>query len=244
MLDVNKISRLIYQPTKDLSLKLHVKLVKENSGRKENFHNIFEVEGNKYLRLDLQSFLTVELTDGEWSRDKTIVLDQRNIIHFIKGLEKCVNNIYNGGIFAQNKEGDIIIYSDMAEKCTVRIYNLGMNQKVVLKPSIVYDENEVSYEGALLYLNKSSNVVQLTIDSLESFLYNLKQVNLFVYSQLLLNYFVSAIREEKISLKHVTLGGEKYKKKIHPLLMSGEDKEITKSNIPSEDVNSFFGFNK
>ena len=71
------------------------------------------------------------------------MIDQRNIYHVIKGFEKSLNAIYHGGIFATNKKGDIVIYSDMVEKHTVRLFNIGPNQRMVIKPAIIYDENEI-----------------------------------------------------------------------------------------------------
>lgn len=245
MLDnIQKISRTLIQPVKNLCLRIHVKLFKDNGGRKDNFHNLFTIEGNSYLKLDLQSFLTLELTDGEWSRDKSIVIDQRNIYHVIKGFEKSLNAIYHGGIFATNKKGDIVIYSDMVEKHTVRLFNIGPNQRMVIKPAIIYDENEISYEGVVLYINKTANYVELPIDAFEALYYTLKETNIFVYSQLMINYYIAALKEEKVELKQINFVEKPKPKKKHPLLMSNEEKEITEAHIPKQIDEDFFGFNK
>lgn len=193
--NLQKISRIIIQPVANLILRIHVKLLKEKDGRVENFHNEFTFQGKTYLKLDFQSFLTLELIDNtEWDKDKSIIINERNIIQIIKGFEKMLDSIYNGNIFAVNSKNEIVIYSDEAEKAVVRIYNLGNGNRMVLKPAKIYDENELSYEGVILYLNNNNNFVELPIDAFESLLYALKQTNIFVYSQALINYYISAIK--------------------------------------------------
>jgi hypothetical protein len=224
-------------------LRIHVKLIQEkNDGRKENFHNVFVSDDKKgYLTLDLQSFLTLEIKDGDWAPDKSILIDQKNIYQIIKGFEKSLDAIYNGGIFAVNKRNETIMYKDMAEKHTNRIYNLGMNQRLIIQPAVIFDENETTYEGAILYINKMDNYVELPIDAFEALYHTLKETNMFVYSQLLVNYYMSSIN--KVEVKQ-TVNQERPKiKKKHPLEMKTE--ETTTSNIkPKQTEEEFFGFKK
>jgi len=242
-IDIDKISRTLIQPIKELTLKIHIKLLQEKEGRKENFHHLFNFDGNKYLKLDLQSFLTLEMNDGEWARDKSILIDQKNIYHIIKGFETMIESIYNGGVFAVNKSGEVVIFSDKIQEHTVKLFNIGNNQKLILKPAKIFDENEVSYEGVVIFFNKTDNFVQLPIDAFESLYYTLKQTNIFVYSQLLLNYYMSCIKDEKIELKEVVSKSQaKTPKKQHPLFV--EQKEEVKSSVFKKDSDEeFFNFN-
>jgi hypothetical protein len=236
-IDIDKISRIIIQPAKNLILKMHIKLLNENEGRKENFHKLFiSPEGNKYLKLDLQSFLTLELHDDNWSKDKTIIIDQKNIYHLIKGLKKMVDNLYTNDIFVLNKNKQIVIYKDIVEKYTEKIYNLKNNQRIIIKPAIIFDENQISYEGVVIYINKTENYVELPIDAFESLYYALSKVDLFTYSQELLNYYISCIKGEKIELKEV---GFSDNKKAHPLLMEDNKEEVKGNLIKSEEENVF-----
>ena len=88
----------------------------------------------------------------------------------------------------------------MVEKHTVRLFNIGPNQRMVIKPAIIYDENEISYEGVVLYINKTANYVELPIDAFEALYYTLKETNIFVYSQLMINYYnlISILKKNKI----------------------------------------------
>jgi hypothetical protein len=241
-IDIDKISRVLIQPTKGLSLRMHIKLLKEKDGRKENFHNIFSFNNNKYLKLDLQSFLTLEIIEGDWDKDKTIFIDQKNIYQIIKGFKKMIDSIYDNGIFAVNKRDEIVIYKDMVEKYTQKIFNIGGNQKMIIKPAIIYDDNEVSYEGVILYINRSEYYAELSIDAFESLYYALSKVDIFAYSQQLLNYYMSCVKDQKVELKEVTIAENYKKKKVHPLLM--EDKEEVKSTLVKEPTaEEFFNIN-
>lgn len=248
-LNVQKISRVISQLTKDLRIRIHLKLVNQGKdGRRENFHNVFSVQGNKYLKLDLQSFLTLEFIDKEddWSQDKSIVINERNIFQITRGVKECIDAIYDGGIFAVDKDKNIVIYADMVEKHTVQIYNIGGNQRMVLKPTIVYDENETSYEGATLYINKSDYSIDLPIDVLESMHYILNKIDLFLYSQALLNYYMMSLKEEKIQVKEVNMNTKTSSPpKTHPLLQSQDKKEDEYMKMKVTESNEkFFQFDK
>lgn len=236
---VQKISRIIIQPVRNLFLKMHVKLVHETKyGKNSNFHNIFTMDGKEYLNLDLQSFLTLEIKDGEWTPSKSILINEKNIYHITKGLEKCIDIIYNDDIFALNENHETIMYKEGREKGTVRIYNLGMNQRLVIQPAVVY-EDDISYEGVVFFINKTDNYIQLPIDALEALYHALKQVNIFVYSQMLLNYYVTTMGIKPSEKQEV--GKLSFKPNV---LTTDAAKEVTKSTLKKKSDKEFFGFDK
>lgn len=245
--NIERISRTIIQPTNTLYLRIHAKLITDKKdGRRENFHNVFTMNNKKsYLTLDLQSFLTLEIKDRnrEWSPDLSVLLDQKNIYQVIRGFKKILNAIYNGNIFAQSKTGKIIIYKDEVEKHTERIYNIGTHQRLVVTPAIIHDEG-VEYEGVVLFINKTENYAELTIDAFESLYYALKQTNLFVYSQVLVNYYMTLIQNNKIEIKqNVVENKPTTPSKPHPLL--GPSVEKTTSTIKKKQSGEeFFGIPK
>lgn len=245
--NMQKISRVVFQPIRDLQLRIHLKLIKERQdGRKENFHNVFTYGDKNYLKVDLQSFFTLEIpgTGSEWAKDKSIVVDQKNIYQLIRGLKKTIDDIYDGGVFAVDKEDNIVIYKDKQEEYTNRIYNLNYNQRIVLTPAIIYDETEVSYEGVIMYINKTANVVEMSIDVLESLYYTLKKADLFVYSQLLLNYYVATLKNEQSLTSEDQSQGKPKQRKHHPLFAPPPiTEEHVKSNVPKEkEKENFFNF--
>jgi len=196
-LTVDKISRTIFQPTKNLILKAHVKLSSEKEDVKENYYTIYNFNGGNYLKINVFPFLTLEISDNEWSRDKTIMITQSNLFQIVKSFKKLLHNIYKGNVFAMNKNQEIIIYKDKVVEYTEKIYNLGYNQKMIISPAIVYDENDTSYEGVIIYMNTTNNFVTVQIDAFEALVYILEKIDLFVYSQGLLNFYI-ALNENNI----------------------------------------------
>lgn len=243
-IDIDKISRLLLQPVRHLALKVHIKLLHEKEGRKENFHNLFSMKGNKYLKIDLQSFLTLELNDGQWAKDKSIIIDQKNIFQLIRGFKRVVDGIYNGNIFAMNKNKEIIIYKDQQEKYTEKIFNLGGNQKIIVRPAIIYDDTDTSYEGVVLHINKYDNFVELPIDAFEALLYTLEKVDLFVYSQQLLNYYMSCVKDQKVELKETTVETKTTVQKKQHVLFAPDQEEVKSTLIKEPTTEEFFDFNK
>lgn len=241
MLDnIQKITRVLLTPTKNLTLKMHTKLFNDKEdGRKENFHNEFSYGSNGYLKLDIQSFLTLEITGGEWSKDKSIVITQQNLYQIIDGFRQCVKNIKDGGVFALSKERQLIIYADAAEQGTVKIFNIGPNQRIILKPAIIYDSNETSYEGAHMFINNMGNIIDLPFDAIESILYKLEQTDLFVYSQLMINYYTILLNK---------IGGKppeskpQYQKRKSVFDLPQENKEAVSSTLQTPQTDEeFFG---
>lgn len=230
-----KISTEIIQ-FKNLLVRLHLKLVNESEGREDNFHQVFTINDNTYIKLDLQSFITMELTHDKkkWDKSKNIIVDKKNICHILKGFESMVKAIYEEGIFAFNEDHELIAYADMVQKYTIKIFNIGTTQKMVLKPVVMYDENDVSYEAVMLIFNKVDNFVCLSIDEFESLIYNLKQVNFVVYTQALLTYYLTAVKGGKVEVKEKEV---KQPKKVHPFLV---EEDSVKTNIFKEKTDKEF----
>lgn len=227
---MKKITAMLLQPTKNLHLKIHVKLFNElGDGRKENFHKIFTMDnGESIFQLDLQSFITIELKDGNWSKDKTVILDQKNIYQVIASCKKILEGIYDGGIFAINKDKKIIMYSEERDKYTQKIYNIGTHQRMIMQPAVIYDDAEDNeYEGVVLYLNKTDNYVELPIDAFESIYYTLSQVNLFVYSSQLLNIYLNLVNK-KVEINQTVVGNKPSKNFKN---IDFENKGTTKSTL-------------
>lgn len=182
-----KITRVILN-LKNVVVKLHVKVFDDSGG----VHNEFSYNGSKYLKLDNIAFLSIDMVDNNtWSKDKSIIITQNNIHSVVSNMKKIINDIYNENIFANKPDGEIIAYKDMVEKFTRRFTLTGTNQQILLRPGVVYDENELSYEGIQMYFNKLENKVDLPIDIFEALYYTLDRIDLFTYSQLLINYYVS-----------------------------------------------------
>lgn len=195
MEDLDKLTRVITNPNHTCTLKLHVKLIqRDNLGKKEFLNKVYSVNGSNYLKLDYQTFLTLECKskDSEWSKDKSLLITDKNIHQVKKTFEIMLRALYAGKMFAirKNRQGgvaEIVTYTDEIKKSTMVVNMLGTHQNMMVLPAVVYDERtNVSYEGVRIYINKKINVIELTIDEFEALYYNLKEVNFFTYGQMML----------------------------------------------------------
>lgn len=224
-----KISRVIIQPVRNLQLRLHCKLVKENQGRKENFHNEFKYGKSSYVKLDLQSFMTLEIIGdfGDWDASKSLLIDQRNIYQITKGFEEMRDNLYKKDLFFMDKKKNIKIHSDLIDDNTVRIFNSQSNQRILLRPAVIMDDQDITYEGVIIYINKTENYVELPLDAFESLVYALEKVDMYLYSQLLLNYYVTMCKEkEKEDKPKAVVKSNVFESKPEPKTESNFVKEV------------------
>lgn len=183
----SKITYPLFILTKTCMLKMHVKLVDEE-GKPQNFNRIYNGE---YVHLNLDAFLTFEFKEGEWDKSKSIILHKRNIVHFIKGLKKAIRNIYLPDTF-YIEDGETKISSDSIKENTVYIYNLGANQRIVIQPSVIYEQTEDTYyEGVTIYINQSSNYIQIPLDVLEAFVYQLDKLNIDELAFRMVDFYVN-----------------------------------------------------
>ena len=221
--------------SKNFILKAHVKLTTEKDNIKENYYSIYNFNNNKYMKINVFPFLTLEINDKEWSKDKTIMITQSNLFQIVKSFKKILNNIYHGDVFAMNKQEEIVIYKDKVIEYTEKIFNLGYNQKIIISPAIVYDENETTYEGVVIYLNTTSNFVTLPIDCFEALVYNLEKIDLFVYSQMLLNFYMTTLKNNEKE------NNEPVKRFNNKNIFKDKEFTSTKGITKNKDI---FGFKK
>lgn len=181
----NKIFRPLFQ-TKELLLRIHVVFNDEQ----KSAHNEFTYGNKLYTKLDPFSFLTLEVTkqDGIYDPSTSILIGQGTICMFEKTFSRLLDNIYNQQIFA-NKGDRVIAYQDMVNKYTEKLFIPRSNSGIIVKPAVVYDENEVSYEGVAIYINKLDNMASLSINEFEALVYTLKRTDIIAYSQMIMNYY-------------------------------------------------------
>lgn len=184
-----KISRELLNLGRKLVIKMNVQLVGENNSYFLNQYGRPDGSSAKSISLTPNAFITFEYKDGTWSKDKSILINELNLVKVVKGFRNMHKNIYSGGIFAQDKNGKVIIYADRVRECTEAI-RIGV-QHMLLVPAIIEDDSGLTYEGVILYLNNMENVVELPIDWFEGMIRVLEKIDMFQYSQLLLNFYMS-----------------------------------------------------
>ena len=182
-----KIFRPLFQ-TKDLLLRIHVVLNDENN----NAHEEYEFNKKIYTKINPKTFLTLEIKkqDEQFDPTASMLIGRGTQCIFEKAFDRLLANIYTNDIFA-NKGNTIIAYQDMVEKFSEKIMIPRSNTGVIITPAVIYDENDISYEGVTFFINRTSNTASLTISEFEEFVYTFKKIDLFSYSQLIMNYYAS-----------------------------------------------------
>lgn len=216
---------------RELSVRIHVKLHDDNF----NYYTEYTYNNKLYAKVDPCVFITLDMSKEKdnYSHDKNIMITQLNINSVINAFKTVQKNIYEQKIFGK-RDNEIIVYSDMVEKYSFKLLLPRSNNAMVIRPAVVYDENEISYEGVRLFLNKTENTVDLMIEEFETLIYTLSQIDLFKYSQLLLNY---------IAIKHpngIYEPPKKEFKKRSSINWDTPPTETVSSNFKKPDNNDLF----
>lgn len=190
---VDKISTVIGKPVKDIRLRLHIEPVRKFNNKVEPLCRQFPYNDKEYASFDFGRYVTLEYTAGEWARDKSIMITEKNLFTVRSNFRRMVRNLYATDIFVQKKSGELILPKDMEEKYTVPIYDLGMNQYLLLKPTIVTDYDNVTYEGVAIFFNKTGNCCAVSISEFEALVEALNNIDLFLYSHQVLSLYLQYV---------------------------------------------------
>lgn len=234
----DKLTRVVFQYD-NLSIRLHVRLFND---KHQPFHTEFDYNGKTYAKLDVFSFLTIDIKDKE-NKSKndlsgSIMLMQSGLNQVLATMNDFIHAIYVEKIFACKRNGEVTMYDDMAIKFSKEIRVVGTNSNIGMTPAIIYDEStQLTYEGGVIYINKRRNQVALPITYLEGLYYTLNRIDLFRDSQLLLNYYVAYYNPRKFieSLIEKQSGN----KKLRPKINFSDDLPKDNTDVKSEVIANF-----
>lgn len=178
----------------NLTVKLHIRV----SGDKINFHNEFDYAGKRYLKLGNNVYLTMDINNknDEWDPSNGVMINQYNIFQVIKAMKKVIKNMYDKPLFGKRANGELVAYKDEIKKCIEQVNLIGTNGAILFEPGLVYDENDVSYEGINIHINKTGNVASIPFEIFEGICYSMEKIDLFTYSQTIMNYYTSYYKED------------------------------------------------
>lgn len=178
-----KISRIIFNYNK-LRVRFHVAF-------ESDVHREFDYENKVYTSINNVGYLTLEVTQDKGSindKSRSLMITEKSMFSIINFLNKTIDNLYKEDIYAYDNSR-LVIYSDIADKC--RVISRTPYGILMSKPSIIYDANDIAYEGITLFINNTANIVELPIDMLEALRYTLLKVDFVLYSQALMNYYIT-----------------------------------------------------
>ena len=178
----------------NLNIKLHVRVSAENL----KYHNEFEFKEKKYLSLGNNVYITMEINNKneEWNSGNGVMLNQYNIHQVIKAMKKVIKSMYDEPIFGKKKNGELVVYKDEAKKHIEQVNLLTTNGAILFEPGLIYDENDVTYEGRIIHINRTGNTASIPFEVFEGICYTLEKIDLFQYSQLIMNYFTIYYKDE------------------------------------------------
>lgn len=195
-----RISTVLLYLTSNVSLKFVVNLVGKNRDGIDIpnlFHTTYENTKGRYHTYDVFSYLSLELKDYEngWDRSKSIMITPRSIFQFITHVNVLIGNIYQkDSFYVDPKTKETKLNVAKLDDYTVNAFNLSMNQRMIMRPSLVYDKTEdTMYEGAEFMLNMTDNVFYIPIDTLEAMKYTLDKFDFFMYTHMMLQYYFTVI---------------------------------------------------
>ena len=138
LMATEKLTHTLMHFSKEVRLRLHVSMMKEDFVTKQRspnpFHTIFNFRGKEYVAMDFTSYITFEINDGEWEPSKSIMINNRNMYHILYGLKKSIDLIYKPDTF-YIEDGEICIYRETAQERLVGLYNIGAHQDMVIIPA-------------------------------------------------------------------------------------------------------------
>lgn len=177
----------------NMVLKLIVKLKDDN----KLFIGEYNNNNKTSIVLNPNAYLSLYLNDENdktFDKSRGFMIGQGNIGIVIRAFKNVLRNMYKQDIFI-NQNNKIIIYEDMAKKYSESVRIPNTTYSLLIVPSVIYDENETTYEGVTIYINKLENMLPLAIDEFENLVYTLENIDIFTYSQLLINFVLTHIGE-------------------------------------------------
>ena len=140
------------------------------------------------IGLDYFPFVTILNADSPIDdfRKSMVVMTMKNQHRVVKAFRKMLRVLYQEDIFFM--DGNTIKRYELQEDWIVRC-NTGKDI-FVMAPTVVVDINDgKSYEGVQLSINRDEIYAELTLDEFEAMVHILEKIDLFVYSQELLNFY-------------------------------------------------------
>lgn len=178
---------------RNIQMRLHVNIkVKDMDGSIKPCITELTYNNETQLKVDSKPYITLEMKtkkDEQWTRYKSVMLFNSNIPQLLYNCKMLQSDLLRDDLYYLKANKTLQIYSDTAEK-TKRMISMGLNQQVLIKPTIIYDENDEAIEGILMCFYNMENNVHLTLDEFDELIYVLSKIDLFGYSQTLLTQWM------------------------------------------------------
>lgn len=191
VINYEKLVDELYYLGSNFIMKFNVILNKKNEdGTRRNYHSEYSYNSNKYsnvntlytMKRSFNYYISIEYMGKE--NDTFIQIRVQDIMKVNYALEQAYKWF--------NHDSDIfMIDNDKLSIVTkvepINIGRLSGDMGIVIEP-IVINYEDMYYEGVRIYLNRTDNYVDMTIDKFSGLVYLLSNINMYQSAQLLLNY--------------------------------------------------------
>lgn len=188
---------------------------------------------NHYISINHFPMVIIECMKKEvkkQGRKKSLIMTSNNQNTIVRAFEAMDKILYRDDVFF-TKDHQLFTY-EITEELIVKEYGAGANNYFVMHPTVVNMVGEDrQYEGVRLYLNGMDISVDLAIDEFEAVLHTLKKIDIFLYSQSMINFYM--IYKDKIEKPEPV---EAKRKKLFSVPPPPPEKEEVVSTIVKKDA--------
>lgn len=190
-LNYNRLSDDVYLIGNNAILKMNVSLYTSSKDNRYNYHHEYMYKDPKTgemlisLKRSFDYYLSIENIRAP---KEFIRIGMPDIMMLISGLKKAVRWFSDKeyeGLFAYDKDNTIVLGKRIPP---IEIYPLPMQKYIVLEPIIITMNNNEQQTGVRMYLNSTSNFVDVSVYRFMGFVQVLSSFNLYIAAQNLLNY--------------------------------------------------------
>lgn len=174
----------------------------------------------------------------EW-RKQHLTMTQKNQYIFIKAFKDILKIMYQEKDIFYMKDGKLHLYN-LSDEDIVKVFNAGSNNVFELRPAVIVDDDGEEYEGASLCINATSNIGPLVLDEIHAMVHILERIDIFLYSQSLINFYYSYVSKADAN-KVLVKRPEKKKLFVPKEEPPFEGEEKVESTIPIEEEDIFGG---
>ena len=199
--DIEKISYEIYRPSKDTKLSFVCYLGRKNykTKKRESYHKEYrytyrdkysDVNRMSSVKIKNNSALLLEDKNSDWSNDQSsIMIGIKHMPRLIRGLREIVNWFYEiEDLFILDKDEKLHFNKKYGKEINKKIRHFPKNRLLAFKPTVIIRDDDIEYEGVIMYMNTNSSRHFLTLDEVEALLYTIENFDMFQSAQLALNY--------------------------------------------------------
>lgn len=158
----------------------------------------YEYGGKNYIKIKPSSYMLLKIKEEKnegWSINNSISLNPKARFDFLFFMRKFLMSFRDPDLFYYtDNHTKLVVNPECRQKYSFVLFN-GSNKSLRMEPAVISPNNEnedIFYEGAILYINGYDNFVYLTYAEAE-YLYNeIKETNMKLLSLMLLKFVPQA----------------------------------------------------